>query len=172
MAFSRIPSPAKLTRGISARLEIFSGWKEIARYLGKGVRTVQRYEREVGLPVHRPAGKPRGSVITTKAELDRWVGGGAKRTESMPKSWPGNRTNQLRADFLLIDSQVALTFSGIALGASDQEKRKRTIRTARTAYDAIERLRKGIDLSYAEKTKLDANIDRLKNELESLGQSF
>ena len=52
---------------------ILSGWKEIGNYLGKGVRTVQRYERYLGLPVRRPAGRPRGSVMATKAELDAWV---------------------------------------------------------------------------------------------------
>ena len=49
------------------------GWKEIANYLGKGVRTVQRYECHLGLPVRRPAGRSRGSVVATKAELDAWV---------------------------------------------------------------------------------------------------
>jgi hypothetical protein len=53
--------------------QIFSGWKEIATYLRKGVRTVQRYERELRLPVRRPAGKAAGSVIAIKAELDGWV---------------------------------------------------------------------------------------------------
>ena len=57
----------------SASPQILSGWKEIANYLGKGVRTVQRYERYMGLPVRRPAGKPRGSVVATKAEIDAWV---------------------------------------------------------------------------------------------------
>jgi len=49
--------------------QILSGWKEIANYLGKGVRTVQRYERYMGLPVRRPAGKPSGSVFEPRA---RW----------------------------------------------------------------------------------------------------
>jgi len=53
--------------------QFLSGWKDIANYLGKGVRTVQRYERHMGLPVRRPAGKPRGSVVATKAEIDAWV---------------------------------------------------------------------------------------------------
>src|SRR3954462_13535228 len=52
---------------------IISGWKDIANYLGKGVRTVQRYERELGLPVSRPAGRGDGSRIATKAELDCWI---------------------------------------------------------------------------------------------------
>ena len=55
------------------RIEILSGWKEIANYLRKAVRTVQRYERECGLPIRRPAARSKGSVIATKAELDGWV---------------------------------------------------------------------------------------------------
>ncbi len=52
---------------------ILSGWKDIANYLRKGVRTVQRYERELGLPVRRPSGKIKGSVIATQSELDAWA---------------------------------------------------------------------------------------------------
>jgi hypothetical protein len=55
------------------RPQFLSGWKDIANYLGKGVRTVQRYERELGLPVRRPAGKATGSVVATRAELDAWI---------------------------------------------------------------------------------------------------
>lgn len=53
--------------------QVLSGWKDIANYLGKGVRTVQRYEIELGLPVRRPAGRSSGSVVATKAEVDAWV---------------------------------------------------------------------------------------------------
>ena len=63
-----VPPPGKVFRP-----EILSGWKDIAAYLGKGVRTVQRYERELTLPVRRPARKSAASVIATKAELDGWI---------------------------------------------------------------------------------------------------
>ena len=53
--------------------QFLSGWKEIATYLGKGVRTVQRYEHELRLPVRRASGKSHGSVIATVTELDAWV---------------------------------------------------------------------------------------------------
>ena len=53
--------------------QFLSGWKEIANYLGRGVRTVQRYELQLQLPVRRPAGRPWGSVVATKAELDAWI---------------------------------------------------------------------------------------------------
>jgi len=62
-----------MNEGTSTSTHILSGWKDIANYLGKGVRTVQRYEGELRLPVRRPAGKARGSVVATKEEIDAWV---------------------------------------------------------------------------------------------------
>jgi hypothetical protein len=52
---------------------VLGSWKEIASYLGKGVRTVQRWERCSGLPVHRPSGSSKGVVLAFPAELDRWA---------------------------------------------------------------------------------------------------
>jgi excisionase family DNA binding protein len=48
-----------------------SSWKEIASYLGVGVRTAQIWERERGLPVHRLPG-PRGQVRARVSELEEW----------------------------------------------------------------------------------------------------
>jgi Tol biopolymer transport system component len=47
-------------------------WKEIASYLSRGERTVQRWEREEGLPVHRLTHQKQGSVFAYKEELDAW----------------------------------------------------------------------------------------------------
>jgi len=47
-------------------------WKEIAAYLGRGIRTVQRWEQEEGLPVHRLAHDKRGSVYAQRDELVAW----------------------------------------------------------------------------------------------------
>ena len=56
---------------------VLGSWKEIANYLGKGVRTVQRWERQSGLPVHRPSGSRKGVVLAFPAELDKWARGAA-----------------------------------------------------------------------------------------------
>lgn len=72
--------------------QFLSGWKEIANYLGKGVRTVQRYEWQMGLPVRRPAGKPRGSVVATKLELDAWVNASPIRKAFCLTRAPGDFT--------------------------------------------------------------------------------
>ena len=58
-------------KGTVERLRLDS-WKEIAAYLGRGIRTVQRWEREEGLPVHRLAHAERGSVFADPAELNKW----------------------------------------------------------------------------------------------------
>lgn len=55
--------------------KVLSGWKEIAKYLGRGVRSVQRYEGELRLPVRRPAGKDRAAVFAFSDELDDWLEG-------------------------------------------------------------------------------------------------
>lgn len=51
---------------------ILNGWKEIAGHLGRGVRTVQRWEL-LGLPVRRPNSKLRSAVICTSEDLDARV---------------------------------------------------------------------------------------------------
>jgi hypothetical protein len=53
--------------------EVLNSWKEVASYLGRGVRTVQRWEQELALPVRRPRGKSRSAVIAFKSELDQWL---------------------------------------------------------------------------------------------------
>ena len=52
---------------------ILNSWKEIATYVGRGVRTVQRYELQFGFPVRRPAGMFRGSVMAFSDEIDAWL---------------------------------------------------------------------------------------------------
>jgi adenylate cyclase len=53
----------------SGRLD---SWKEIAAYLNRGTRTVQRWERDAGLPVHRLQHEKLGSVYAYRSELDGW----------------------------------------------------------------------------------------------------
>ena len=52
--------------------ERLDSWKEIAAYLRRGIRTVQRWEREEGLPVHRLQHEKLGSVYAYRQDLDAW----------------------------------------------------------------------------------------------------
>ena len=53
--------------------KILNSWKEIAAYLNRGVRTVQRWERERGLPIRRPRGKPRSAVLAIVGDIEAWM---------------------------------------------------------------------------------------------------
>jgi hypothetical protein len=56
-------------------------WKEIADYLRREVRTVQRWEKEKGLPVNRVPGGTRHAVFAYAGEIDTWLGGQATPLE-------------------------------------------------------------------------------------------
>src|SRR5439155_21212906 len=47
-------------------------WKEIATFLGRGIRTVQRWEEVEGLPVHRHVHGRGGTVFAYRSELRQW----------------------------------------------------------------------------------------------------
>lgn len=52
---------------------LFRSWKEIAAYLGVDQRTCHRWEKSLGLPIHRVEGGAKGSVFAYKEELDNWI---------------------------------------------------------------------------------------------------
>ena len=53
--------------------KILNGWKQISNRLDRGVRTAQRWEALLGMPVHRPALKDRSAVVAFSDELESWL---------------------------------------------------------------------------------------------------
>lgn len=53
--------------------KMLSSWKEIAHFFGKGVRTVQRWEKTLDLPIHRPPGAPSNVVLARQSDLEEWM---------------------------------------------------------------------------------------------------
>ncbi len=54
---------------------VLQSWKQISEYVGRTERTLQRWERDFGFPVHRPSGKLRSSVIALPQEIQEWTRG-------------------------------------------------------------------------------------------------
>jgi hypothetical protein len=72
--YTAISSHASLPMDEPPRLNsALNSWKEIAVYLGRGVRTVQRWERELGLPVHRIRESDHSPVFAFANELQIWL---------------------------------------------------------------------------------------------------
>jgi hypothetical protein len=117
--------------------KFLAGWKEISNYLGKGVRTVQRYERELGLPVRRPAGKSRAAVVATKAELDAWIAASPYRDAfALPRAAANNEA--LTADIKRGISEMH------RLRSQMLDLREEVIRTVAILRDSIETVHNGI----------------------------
>jgi Tol biopolymer transport system component len=75
-----------------SRLE---SWGEIAAYLKRDVRTVQRWESVEGLPVHRHQHKDRGTVYAFTREIDRWSEQRSFRPDHRPRA-PTAQSNRTK----------------------------------------------------------------------------
>lgn len=65
---------------------LLSSWKNIAAYLDRGVRTVQRWETTLGLPVHRMSAGQLAPVFAYEREIDLWL----RDTGTGPKHFPAS----------------------------------------------------------------------------------
>jgi hypothetical protein len=80
--------------GTNATLQ---GWKEISRELNRSVRTVQRWEQKLGLPVHKLGGGVGSPVFAFKDELRSWLRG--KADEGMnTKTGASSKTTSFNQD--------------------------------------------------------------------------
>jgi len=92
-----------------------ASWKEIAAYLRREVRTVIRWEKERGLPVHRLPGGQGGSVFAFADELDKWAAGElGKETATPARPSPSRRAIAPAAALVVL--AAAATGVGLAGG--------------------------------------------------------
>lgn len=83
----------------AAMRTVLSSWKEIAQYVGKSVRTVQRWERDFGLPIRRPSANCHHAVLALAEEIDAWV-----RQKAQPRS--GERADPELERFLRRETEL------------------------------------------------------------------
>lgn len=84
--------------------KLLNGWKEIGSYLGRTVRTAQRWEAQFEMPVHRPATRKRTPVVAFPRELDNWLARSRSRLDAFEKS-----DNTLEAaDLSVLSQKLAL----------------------------------------------------------------
>jgi hypothetical protein len=80
------------TTSETVHADVLTCWKDIASYMGKGVRTVQRWERNHALPVLRPLGTnhKKSAVMARSHDLDEWLREhwSERRSENLPTATP------------------------------------------------------------------------------------
>ncbi len=91
-------------------------WKEISAYLKRSVKTCQRWEIELGMPVHRLDGTPCARVFADADELDAWISGKLHKGLA-PDSKPGSVWPNKWPRPLLVASGVAtVLLAGVFIG--------------------------------------------------------
>ncbi len=106
------------TEGPAQEEDRLESWKEIAVFLNRGVRTVQRWELHEQLPVHRHAHAVRGSVFAHRSELQRWRQSRRWTDAGEPVHSPTideSRRRTARAPRLLVLGGVTLAIGTLAL---------------------------------------------------------
>lgn len=81
--------------------KILTSWKEIAQYVGKAVRTAQRWELDFGLPVRRPPGNNQHAVLAIPEEIDIWL-------RSRMTGSGGPAAQHLRQELALLRQEIAV----------------------------------------------------------------
>jgi phage terminase Nu1 subunit (DNA packaging protein) len=121
--------------------KILNSWKEIARYLDRGVRTVQRWE-DLGLPVRRLNQRGRGAVFAFRSELDSWLRQCSAVVASNEGFLNGDPTRFNRE----ISSRIVSRRSGrtAQLILQAEEMRVEMSRRREHVYEAISELQKRI----------------------------
>lgn len=137
----------------SAQGAVLSSWKEIAAYLGRSVRTVQRMELELGLPVRRPKGHARSSVMAVPQELDAWLKSFApQRTDSFgaAASTKAVKSGEKIRVLVVDDQEVTLYIMSKALNSQGYE-----VITAPSARSALKMA------FFADVVLLDVNLPEI-----------
>ena len=103
--------------------KMLSSWKEIAHFFGKGVRTVQRWEKTLDLPIRRPPGAPSNVVLARTSDLEEWMHRSAAAREAV--SQQDSQVDALQATISELEIEVR-SLSGVGLQPVEASAEKST----------------------------------------------
>lgn len=112
---------------------VLMGWKDIAKYLGCGLRTAQRWEA-LGLPVRRPARGRRSAVVALSKDIDVWVTSEPEH-EALPQAskHKAESPSEFRYRMLIADADANLLISL----SSSLTRAGYEVRTALDGFEAL-----------------------------------
>lgn len=139
--------------------EVLDSWKEIADYLGKDIRTCYRWEKELGLPVHRIDDKSsRSKVFAYKSEIDQWLKDKAGEKDFTKK--PLIRARNLLFTILISSAVLLILWFGVFKKNFFRSAQRTTPASQYPpAFDEISLLELVVDLPGASRESI---ISRLK----------
>ena len=151
--------------GDKAANATFDSWKEIAAYLRRTEKTCRRWEKELGLPVHRLEDSTRARVFAYKDELDLWVAK-AGHLDALIDNGKArdarSKVGKKRSFFAVAAFVVILVCMGIWLGIFKKERPLRALNPIQSiAVLPFEDLSPGRDQEHLADGMTDALINAL-----------
>jgi hypothetical protein len=156
---------------------LLNSWKEIAAHLKCGVRTAQRWQRELHMPVMRVRDSKRGAVIAESEALDEWM---RRRSSLLTGEAAGRRASALteqsklmRSSSMWLELDTGRQFARLAKTSKVSSTVARRRQAARKAYDTLRHyLSQHAVLSKSELKDFHEGLREFRRELEQLGEVF
>lgn len=152
--------------------KFLNSWKEIAAYLHCGVRTVQRWESALGLPVVRPHGRAHSPVLAACADIDDWVRLRSRKVQTQISVGATARmTPQLPLKLLNSGIDLGVTFATMAISShlrgtdTAQRLRSRATQIHRLVLGILDR----IGWNHQDAVKVGLRLKELELALEKFG---
>lgn len=124
--------------------EILNSWKDIARYLERDIKTCYRWEKELGLPIHRiDDTSSRSNVFAYREEIDLWLKEKAKirdlsaQPDSPPRPWISRRIWLLGVGLVVAAVAVAYLIFGPGFSATSSSRSGELEQSYPSAFDEI-----------------------------------
>jgi hypothetical protein len=114
---------------------LLSSWKEVAGYLGRGIRTVQRWEK-MGLPVRRIGHGQRAPVIADARAIDRWLQ--TAKSRGFEQAAPESLLSVQGKLHQSIERSYSLQLQMLALHESQQDSMQRLVLNIRALQRSCE----------------------------------
>jgi hypothetical protein len=127
---------------------LLNSWKEISAYLNRGVRTVQRWERALGLPVHRIRSGNRAPVFAFGNELEQWLRDKAAMggmNAGVPTRTPGAALNARQESLLRFTGELRLRLLEL-----ERDVRAQNCGTSTSIAEALLTIQKTVSSAVAE----------------------
>ena len=155
---------------------LLNGWKEIAGYFKCGVRTVQRWHRDLHLPVTRVRSGKRGPVLANSENLQEWMDA---RSSVVTAGSLQQRSSALReqtklmgSSFLWLELDTGRHFARLAKTSKLSSTVARRRQAARKAYDRLQHFLSRKTLPKSELKEFHEELREFRRELEQLGEVF
>lgn len=100
------------------------GWKSIAAHLNRSVKTAQRWERDLGLPVHHAGTGKGSSVYAFQSELEEWSRAQPTHNSSVTVDSPPAKSSRRRIRVALMAAAVVVAVAGFTFGIELLQRRE------------------------------------------------